>query len=196
MVSKNKEIQKIEEILIGIAIKIARQEKGCLFVIKQNGLQYENLIPQDVKPFRIIDNQRRLEALALVDGACIIDKNGDLIAYAAQISNTKSFKGFGTRHSAAFTASLNKNIAILASEEDKKIRVFKNGKLLMQIDPMEKNIEHRTKEAVNVLESIGAGSIVTLGASVLAPTLGITLIPGIVIFGSTYYLIKMLQKKK
>ena len=194
--SKNKEIQKIEEILIGIAIKIARQEKGCLFVIKQNGLQYENLIPQDVKPFRIIDNQRRLEALALVDGACIIDKNGDLIAYAAQISNTKSFKGFGTRHSAAFTASLNKNIAILASEEDKKIRVFKNGKLLMQIDPMEKNIEHRTKEAVNVLESIGAGSIVTLGASVLAPTLGITLIPGIVIFGSTYYLIKMLQKKK
>jgi len=196
MTTKNKDIQKIEEILIAIAIKIAKQEKGCLFVIKQNGLQYENLIPQDVKPFRIIDNQRRLEALALVDGACIIDKNGDLIAYAAQISNTKTFKGFGTRHSAAFTASLNKNIAILASEEDKKIRVFKNGKLLMQIDPMEKNIEHRTKEAVNVLESIGAGSIVTLGASVLAPTLGITLIPGIVIFGSTYYLIKMLQKKK
>jgi len=196
MTTKNKDIQKIEEILIAIAIKIAKQEKGCLFVIKQNGLQYENLIPQDVKPFRIFDNQRRLEALALVDGACIIDKNGDLIAYAAQISNTKTFKGFGTRHSAAFTASLNKNIAILASEEDKKIRVFKNGKLLMQIDPMEKNIEHRTKEAVNVLESIGAGSIVTLGASVLAPTLGITLIPGIVIFGSTYYLIKMLQKKK
>ena len=196
MTTENKDIQKIEEILIAIAIKIAKQEKGCLFVIKQNGLQYENLIPQDVKPFRIFDNQRRLEALALVDGACIIDKNGDLIAYAAQISNTKTFKGFGTRHSAAFTASLNKNIAILASEEDKKIRVFKNGKLLMQIDPMEKNIEHRTKEAVNVLESIGAGSIVTLGASVLAPTLGITLIPGIVIFGSTYYLIKMLQKKK
>lgn len=196
MATKNKDIQKIEEILIAIAIKIARQEKGCLFVIKQNGLQYETLIPQDVKPFRIIDNQRRLEALALVDGACIIDKNGNLIAYAAQISNTKTFKGFGTRHSAAFTASLNKNIAILASEEDKKIRVFKNGKLLMQIDPMEKNIEHRTKEAVNVLESIGAGSIVTLGASVLAPTLGITLIPGIVIFGSTYYLIKMLQKKR
>src|SRR3989338_5313490 len=196
MAFKKSFIAKVEQVLLEISIKIAKQEKGCLFVIKQNGLEYETLIAQDIKPFNIIDNQRRLEALALLDGTCIIDKKGYLIAYAAQISNTKSFKGFGTRHSAAFTASLNKNIAILASEEDKKIRVFKNGKLLMQIDPMEKNIEHRTKEAVNVLESIGAGSIVTLGASVLAPTLGITLIPGIVIFGSTYYLIKMLQKKK
>ena len=196
MVFKKSLIAKVEQVLLEISIKIAKQEKGCLFVIKQNGLEYETLIAQDIKPFNIIDNQRRLEALALLDGACVIDKKGYLIAYSAQISNTKTFKGFGTRHSAAFTASLNKNIAILASEEDKKIRVFKNGKLLMQIDPMEKNIEQRTKEAVNVLESIGVGSIATIGASVIAPTLGITLIPGIVIFGSTYYLIKMLQKKK
>ncbi len=196
MVFKKSLIAKVEQVLLEISIKIAKQEKGCLFVIKQNGLEYETLIAQDIKPFNIIDNQRRLEALALLDGACVIDKKGYLIAYSAQISNTKTFKGFGTRHSAAFTASLNKNIAILASEEDKKIRIFKNGKLLMQIDPMEKNIEQRTKEAVNVLESIGVGSIATIGASVIAPTLGITLIPGIVIFGSTYYLIKMLQKKK
>lgn len=189
-------LHKIEEVLIEISIKIAKQEKGCLFVIKKNGLNYETLIHQDVEPFDIVDNQRRLEALALLDGACIIDKDGKLIAYSAKIKDTKIFKGFGTRHSAGYTASLNKNIAILSSEEDKKIRIFRNGNLVMQIDPMEKNIEYRTKEAVNVLESIGAGSIATLGATVLAPTLGITLIPGIVIFGSTYYLIKMLQKKK
>src|SRR3989344_5736425 len=90
----------------------------------------------------MLENQRRLEALALLDGACIVDKNGSLIAYSAKIINTKVFKGFGTRHSAAYTASLNKNVAILASEEDRKIRIFKNGKLIMQIDPMEKNIEH------------------------------------------------------
>ena len=196
MAFKKSLIAKVEQVLLEISIKIAKQEKGCLFVIKQNGLEYETLIAQDIKPFNIIDNQRRLEALALLDGACIIDKKGYLIAYSAQISNTKTFKGFGTRHSAAYTASINKNIAILASEEDKKIRVFKNGKLLMQIDPMEKNIEQITKEAVNVLESIGVGSIATIGASVIAPTLGITSIPGIVIFGSTYYLIKMLQKKR
>ena len=196
MTSKNTKMQKIEQVLIDIALKIAKQEKGCLFVIKQNGLEYDTLIPQDVKPFDIIDNQRRLEALALVDGACIIDKNGRLIAYSAKIKNTKTFKGFGTRHSAGYTSSLNRNVSILASEEDKKIRIFKNGSLIMQIDPLEKNIEYRTKEVVNVLESIGAGSIATIGASVIAPTLGITLLPGIIIFGSTYYLVKMLQKKR
>ena len=76
-------LHKIEEVLIDIAIKLAKQNKGCLFVIKLDGLKYETLIPQDVKPFNIIDNQRRLEALALLDGACIIDKNGKLIAYSA-----------------------------------------------------------------------------------------------------------------
>ena len=196
MAEKITKIKNIEKTLIDIAIKIAKQEKGCLFVIKINGLNFDTLLPQDVKPFDILENQRRLEALALLDGACIVDKNGSLIAYSAKIINTKVFKGFGTRHSAAYTASLNKNVAILASEEDRKIRIFKNGKLIMQIDPMEKNIESKTKEAVNVLESIGAGSIATIGASVLAPTLGITLIPGIVIFGSTYYLVKLIQKKK
>ena len=196
MAEKITKIKNIEKTLIDIAIKIAKQEKGCLFVIKINGLNFDTLLPQDVKPFYILENQRRLEALALLDGACIVDKNGSLIAYSAKIINTKVFKGFGTRHSAAYTASLNKNVAILASEEDRKIRIFKNGKLIMQIDPMEKNIESKTKEAVNVLESIGAGSIATIGASVLAPTLGITLIPGIVIFGSTYYLVKLIQKKK
>ena len=196
MAEKITKIKNIEKTLIDIAIKIAKQEKGCLFVIKINGLNFDTLLPQDVKPFDILENQRRLEALALLDGACIVDKNGSLIAYSAKIINTKVFKGFGTRHSAAYTASLNKNVAILASEEDRKIRIFKNGKLIMQIDPMEKNIESKTKEAVNVLESIGAGSIATIGASVLAPTLGITLIPEIVIFGSTYYLVKLIQKKK
>lgn len=196
MAEKIIKIKNIEKTLIDIAIKIAKQEKGCLFVIKINGLNFDTLLPQDVKPFYILENQRRLEALALLDGACIVDKNGSLIAYSAKIINTKVFKGFGTRHSAAYTASLNKNVAILASEEDRKIRIFKNGKLIMQIDPMEKNIESKTKEAVNVLESIGAGSIATIGASVLAPTLGITLIPEIVIFGSTYYLVKLIQKKK
>ncbi|MBI2110741.1 DNA integrity scanning protein DisA nucleotide-binding domain protein [Candidatus Woesearchaeota archaeon] len=111
------------------------------------------------------------------------------------MKNTKTFTGFGTRHAAAYTASLHDNTSILTSEEDKKIRVFKNGKLVMQLDPFAKNIERHTKEAVNILESIGAGSIATIGTSILAPTLGVTLIPGIVIFGSGYYLIKMLKKK-
>ena len=183
---KKKEIQKL---LIDIAVKIAKQGKGCLFVIKENGVKYDLLFEKDIKGFDIFKNERRLEVLALIDCACIIDKKGNLIAYGANIKNVKSFKGFGTRHSAAYTASEG-NTAILASEEDRKVKIFQKGKLIMQLDPYEKNIEYKTGEAVNILESIGAGTITTIGATVLAPALGISLLPGIIIFGIPYYLMK------
>ena len=65
-------------------------------------------------------------------------------------------------------------------------------------DPNKKILADLSKivNAVNVLESVGAGSIATIGTSILAPTLGITLLPGIVIFGSTYFLIKLIRKKQ
>jgi len=46
-----------------------------------------------------------------------------------------------------------------------------------------------------MLESIGAGALGTIGTGLLLPTLGIALIPGILVFGSAYYLGKLLTKK-
>ena len=48
---------------------------------------------------------------------------------------------------------------------------------------------------MNVLESIGAGTIGTIGTSLLVPSLGIALLPGIIVFGSAYYLGKLLHGK-
>lgn len=187
--------EKIEKFLIDVAIKITREGKGCLFVIEEKKVDYDLLIEQDIKSFNILDNPRRLEALAILDGACIIDLKGNLIAYGVNITNIKSFKGFGTRHSAGYTASLLGNTSIVGSEEDKKVRIFREGKLVMEIDSLTRNIEHRTNEAVNIMESIGFGTLGTIGATALAPHLGITLIPGIIIFGSAHYLIKILLSK-
>jgi len=187
---------KIEKLLIEIALKIAKQGKGCLFVIASNPVKYKLLFGKDIKPFNIFDNRRRLEILAFVDGAVIIDKDGNMVDYGAEIKITKIFKGFGTRHSAALSASLNNNTSILASEEDKKVRVFKNGKVLLQIDALERNIEKKVPEAVSLLESIGAGTVGTIMASV-AGIAGISLIPGIIIFGVPYYVLKrLLQEAK
>ena len=191
-----KKINEFEKVVIDVALKIARSGKGCLIVIKKNEVKYDLLIKQDVKPFDIVKEQRRLETLALIDGACIVDLDGNLIAYAAKIKNTKVFPNYGTRHAAAYTASLNNNTSILASEEDRKIRIFKNGKLVMQIDALEKGIEKKTGEIVTLLESVGVGSIAAIGTTLLAPALGITIIPGIIVFGSAYYLAKMLLKKE
>jgi len=194
-------IDKIEQALIDSAIRIIKEGEGCLYVIKHDNisLDCEPLISNDLqKPFSIFDstNQKRMDILAKTDGACIVDKDGMFIAYGMHINKTKVFKGWGCRHAAAYTASLKGNICILGSQESKKIKIFKGGKLIMQIDALEKGIEKKTHEAVNILSSIGVGSLTSLGVAAIAPALAIAIVPGILVFGGTHYLVKLLKNKK
>jgi len=192
MTDSNKE--NIEETLTRIALKIAKSGKGCIFVIMNNKFDYAPLIEQDIKPFSVYENQRRTEILGLNDGACIISPEGNLIAYSINILNVKTFTGFGLRHSSSYTASFNGNTVILASEEDQKVRIFKDGKYIMQIDALEKNIEGKIKEAKikSILESVGVGALGGFGIVLLAPTVGVSLIPGILIFGSAHFTFKLI----
>ena len=195
--SKPQELEKaIEEKVIKVAIEVCKKGEGALFVIGDN-IKYERLLRQEIKPFNINDRgaQKVLLGLAVIDGAVIIDTQGEIIDYATMIKGTKAFKGYGTRHSAGITASKKENIAILCSEEERNVKIFKNGKYIMQIDALKKGIEKDTKEIAGMLETIGAGFIATLGAATLVPGLGITLLPGVIIFGGSYYGIKTLFKK-
>ena len=183
--------KRIEKVLLDIAIKLSSHGIGSISVFNiGDKIEYEDLFEPDIIHFNILDSPRRFEIVSGVDGACIIDSEGTLVSYSAMIKNSKPYKNYGCRHSAAYTASYNNNIVIMTSEEDRKVRVFKNGSLIMQIDPTEKEVKHKTKEAVSLLESCGAGTLGTLGASILIPTFGITLIPGIIIFGSSHYVLK------
>ena len=67
--------------------------------------------------------------------------------------------------------------------------------MIMQIDALQKNVENEVPQAVDLLESVGAGAIGTIGTTLLIPALGITLLPGIIVFGSAYYLGKILTKR-
>lgn len=185
--------KKIEKVLLDTAIKLSEQGIGSLSVFNiGKPVKYDDLFEKDVPPFDIVDAPRRFEILSAIDGACIINKDGMVISYSAMIKNTKPYKNYGTRHAASYTASLGDNLVIMTSEEDRKVRVFRNGLLIMQIDPTEKGVKHKTGEAISLLESCGAGVLGVLGASVLVPTLGLTLIPGIIIFGSSHYILKTL----
>ncbi|MFA5953257.1 MAG: DNA integrity scanning protein DisA nucleotide-binding domain protein [Candidatus Pacearchaeota archaeon] len=185
-------ISKIEETLIEIGIKIAKRGEGALFVI--GNTKYDELVEQKVPPFNILSNPKLLESLALMDGAVIIDKSGFMRAYGVKVKSNKTLKNFGTRHSAGLSASVNGNISIVVSEEDKKIRIMKNGKLVMQIDALQKGVEKTIPKAVQILESVGVGAVGVLGTSLIVPSLGLALLPGIVLFGSAYYITKYLAK--
>ena len=192
---KNKDdlTKKIEKQILEVSIEITKKGEGALFVIGDH-LNYTRLLKQKFKNFNVLDKGARkvLVGIATIDGAVIIDKKGNVKDYGAMIKNVKTFRGYGTRHSAAITASNNENTSILCSEEERKIKIFKNGKYLMQIDALEKGIEDKASGIATMLETIGAGFVGTIGVVTLAPTLGIALIPGIVIFGGSYYAIKKL----
>jgi len=186
--------KQIEETLIQVGLRIAKRGEGALFVVGE--VEYSSLVDQNVPPFLITENPKLLESLALMDGAVIIDKNGIMRSYGAMIKSKTTFKNFGTRHSAGMTAStVNGNLVVIVSEEDKKIRILKNGKMIMQIDALQKDVEKSVPYAVDLLESVGAGTLGAIGTGLLIPALGITLIPGILVFGSAYYLGKLLTKK-
>ncbi len=192
-VKETKESKKLQELLIQVGLRIAKRGEGALFVV--GSTEYKPLIKQQVPSFNALRNPKLLESLALMDGAVILDKTGWVKAYGAMIKSKKTFKNFGTRHSAGLSASYGGNLAVVISEEDRKIRILKDGKMIMQIDALQKNVEQSVPQAVNVLESLGAGTVGAVGTSILVPSLGAAFLPGVVLFGSAYYLARILGNK-
>ncbi len=189
----DKDFKKLEETLIQVGLRIAKRGEGALFVVGE--IEYSPLINQSVPPFKAVDNPKLLESLALMDGAVIIDKRGFVVAYGVRIKSTKIFKNFGTRHSAGLSAAKGDNLVVLISEEDKKVRILKKGKMIMQFDALQKNVEQNVSHAVEILETVGAGTLGTIGTSLLLPALGIAFVPGVIFFGSAYWISKLIKKR-
>ncbi len=187
---------KLDEEIIKILLKIAKRGEGALIII--GNVKYKPLVEQNVPSFNIIKNPKLFESLALMDGAVILDKRGNMVSYGVKVESKKVLRNYGTRHSAALSASFIKNnTSFVLSEEDRKIRVFKKGKIVMQIDTLEKGIEKKVSEISHILEGIGVGTLGTIGAGIIAGSVGfagITFIPGVIVFGGAYYLIKKLKE--
>lgn len=184
--------KKLREALIQTGLKVAKRGDGALFVVGR--ANYKTLVPQTIPPFKVIENTKLLETLALIDGAVIISPDGFLEAYGAMIKTTTVFKNHGTRHSAAVSAAKGDNFVLIVSEEERKLKIIEKGKMIVQIDALQKNVEKSVSGVVLALESVGAGTIGMLGTSILVPGLGIAFLPGVVVFGSVYYLGKFFGK--
>ena len=187
----------LNEEIIKVCFKIAKRSEGALIVI--GDCDYKPLVEQVVTPFSIIENPKLLESLALMDGAVIIDKFGIMKAYGVMLKVNKlsMLKNFGTRHQSGLSASMNEgNTAYVVSEEDNKVRIFREGKLILEIDGRQKNIEKNIPKIGTILETIGIGTIGSVGTTVLIPSLGLAIIPGVIIFGGAYYLINKIKEWK
>lgn len=191
MKKQNKKEDSIQKVVLEAAVELAKKGEGALFIIGDH-VNYEVLLKQKIFSFNVQDAGARkiLVSIATIDGAVIISSKGEVTAYGAMIKKTKPFIGYGTRHAAAVTAASNGNTSILCSEEERKVKIFKKGKLIMQIDALQKNIEQEIPRISLFLETIGAGFLGTIGATALAPALGLAFLPGVIIFGASYFAIK------
>jgi hypothetical protein len=186
------EDKEIEATIIQVCLRIAKRGEGSLIVVGE--CDYQTLVEQTVPSFNIIENPKLLESLALMDGAVVIDRNGFLKAYGTKIKSPFIWKNFGTRTSAGYSASMKDGTTVyVTSQEDTKIKIFKHGKLIMEIDGKQKGIENKIPEISKLVESVGWG---TLGATLVAPFLGIVAIPGITIFFATTGIVYAIKKMK
>jgi DNA integrity scanning protein DisA with diadenylate cyclase activity len=196
MENNSEKIKRIEETLISVGVEIAKKGEGALFIISER-CKYKKLLKQKIEPFSIFEKGagKILFSIAMIDGAVVVNREGIVLAYGAKIDAKKVFRGYGTRHSAAYSASLQEDtIAILVSQEERKIKIFKKGKMIVQVDALEKDVVKHISEANDLLESVGVGTLTTIGVTALAPALGIAVVPGIILFGAPYYLIKKFKK--
>jgi DNA integrity scanning protein DisA with diadenylate cyclase activity len=198
---KNKDLEEeIIKVLLRIA-KTGEKEKGAIVVLGGNP-SYQNLNKNNfIKPFYILNDLDLFENICIMDGAVILSDKGFVKDYRVSLDRKKVLKGYGTRNAAALSASLGKDVKIvfMASATEAKVKIFKRGKIIMQIDALEKGIENKTSEIKDILESIGIGTLSTIGAGIFLPFVGITglaILPGIVVFGSTTWLIKKIMEKK
>jgi len=187
----------LQEEIMKVCLKIAKRGEGAMILIGE--CEYKVLVEQNVSSFNVMKNPKLLESLALMDGAVIINNRGDMKAYGAMIKVSKlsMIRNLGTRHNSAMAASMRKgNTIYVVSEEDNRVRVFRGGKMIMEIDSKTKEIEKKIPEMNKIMESLGWGTLGTFGAGVLAPVIGITVISGVTVFAVTSGLTYTIKKLK
>ena len=191
MVSFDKK-ERVYNTLLDISKNLAEQKKGALFVIAQKekfSNAYECLYPKMLSNHSLFDKGAKelIQKLAELDGAFLLSHYGELVAFGARIKNSIPLKGYGTKHAAAtgITRKIKGSTAILVSEETNWIKVFRDGRIILEMDSMKKSPDTVTNKVISFITDNDTALITTAGAS--AALVGF--LPVVVVSG-TYLAIK------
>lgn len=138
-------------------------EYGCLFVIELDGRRnnyytkvFESIRNERGMPLSILNESDKyiIKHLSIIDGATIIGKNGELKEFGVTLKNSSTFLGHGKRHAFALgTSKLSNIVCVLASEEDKHVRLFRDGACVADINSGEYTPSHIRQKIVDVLDT-------------------------------------------
>lgn len=186
--------RKVYEEVLHIGKQIARTKEGALFLLSDERKirnNYELLFPQLLTHHSINEEgmNKVIQKLATLDGAVLISYSGKILAFGAKLKRSKPVPGYGTKHAAAagITEHIKDSTAILVSEESNWIKIFQDGKIVMEMDSEDnpKSFEDKIiaflSEGDTALLTAGGISAAILGGAAVAP---------IMIVGGTYLAIK------
>ena len=143
-------IRDVFEVVIELGKKGQKGEPvGALFVVGDAGKVMNKSRPLSYNPFEkshvhvgdpIVNVM--LKEFSRLDGAFVISDSGKIVsAYRYLEPNAEGTdipKGLGTRHMAAGAITRDTStVAIVLSESDGLVRAFKNGELVLELDPEE-----------------------------------------------------------
>ena len=197
MVTRMAESKEIEKEVIKACMDIALEnvEHGCLFVIDLNEKPkhsyytkvFKSLKGNDGKPLSVLREEDKyiIRHFAALDGAVVIDKAGEMLEFGVTLKNHLTFLGHGKRHAFALgTSKLPNVVCILTSEEDKHVRLLREGVCVADVDSrsyVPANLRHKVVEVLDT-----PLSKVLIGAGIATSILTLNPIPAIVtITGST-----------
>ena len=186
--------RKVYEEVLHVAKQIARTKEGALFLLsneKKIKNNYELLFPQLLTHHSINEQgmNKVIQKLATLDGAVLISYSGKILAFGAKLKRSRPVPGYGTKHAAAagITEHIRDSTAILVSEESNWIKIFQEGKIVMEMDS-EDNPKSFEDKIIDFL-SEGDTALLTAGG-VSAAILGGAAVAPIMIVGGTYLAIK------
>jgi len=178
--------------ILGIVRSIASKKgEGALFIIsdeKSFKNSYTRLYPKILKSVSISTKgiEPVIEKLASLDGAILITNKGKFFDYGAMIKFTRAVRGYGTKHAAAagFTKRFEGSTAIVIPEKLDWIRVFKNGRIVLEMDSGKKPLSIK-KKVISFLADNDTALLTTAGVS--AALFGIA---PVLILSGTYLFVK------
>jgi DNA integrity scanning protein DisA with diadenylate cyclase activity len=153
--------------VVDLAVEIGREGRegkkiGTLFVVGQHRRVLELSHESVHDPFRGYNRKDRLirsakvresmKELAQIDGAFVISSDGVVMAAgrildAAGDSLTLS-KGLGARHwAAAAISKATKAVAVAVSESTGTVRIFRDGQVVLRIEPMDQAMKWQEIES-------------------------------------------------
>ncbi|VVB76860.1 DisA bacterial checkpoint controller nucleotide-binding protein [uncultured archaeon] len=184
----------LEEKVIEACMDLAFQcvKEGSLFVIELDGASagyytkvFHSLIRDDKKKLNVTVESDKpiIKNLAALDGAVILNNRGDMREFGVTLKKQMTFFGHGKRHAFAVgTSRLRGLVCILASEEDKHVRLFREGVCVADVDSRTRvpaKLKHRLVRVLDTpLSKVLVASGITASILTLNPIPAIVTITG------------------